>query len=159
MAKKKTFQVFPRQYQSVYSCLWGTLCSGLMQRIVIILEEASLAKRIERKIEALQRGKVATFDLRPMRKRGGGSDGEFDMRPMKRNIDAYHIRPMKRGGDVDNDNRLCYNGRSHCLTKDPVFNVLQSSNKGPLTGCLINNRLISNLVKLNEMHKVWPTIR
>ena len=105
---------------------------------------------------------MATFDLRPMRKRGGGSDGEFDMRPMKRNIvDAYHIRPMRRGGDVENDNRLCYNGKDQCVTKDPVFNVLKSSNKGSscFNGCLINSRIVSNLVKLNEMHKVWPTLR
>ena len=113
-------------------------------------------QNIERQIEALQRGRVATFDLRPMRKRGRGSDGEFDMRPMKRTIDANHIRPMKRGGDVENDNRLCHNNGKD---KRSVFNVLKSSSKGSFTGCLINNRLISNLVKQNKMDKVWATLR
>ena len=96
----------------------GSSCGR--SRFAFDVQEASFAKRIERQIEALQRGRVATFDLRPMRKRGRGSDGEFDMRPMKRTIDANHIRPMKRGGDVENDNRLCHNnGKDQCVTKDP----------------------------------------
>ena len=98
---------------------------------------------------------MATFDLRPMRKRGRGSDGEFDMRPMKRTIDANHIRPMKRGGDVENDNRLCHNnGKDQCVTKDPYLTYSIHLVRG-----LINNRLISNLVKQNKMDKVWATLR